>query len=314
MPRCGGLCVCAVLGWLSNAVWFSPAQAQESAPQVYALPPNTAQPEQPLLAGLVPRGPVVYGDYWTWQFLPDGLIYKSYLAGGKESRFASQWIYEQQRGWLWDVTFGGRVGVLRYGTLDAAWPEGWQLDIEGAAFPRLSLERDRDLVAADFRFGVPLTFRRGRWEGKVSYYHLSSHLGDEYQQTFPEAQRVNYVRDGFVLGVALRPLPDLRLYAEAGWAFYFDGGSRPWQFQFGIDYSPWERAGVFGAPFFAINGRIREEVDFAGSLAVQTGLQWRGQSGHLLRFGLHYLNGKSDQRQFFAEHEEQIGVGLWYDY
>ena len=253
-------------------------------------------------------------QWWTWQLLPEGLIYRSYLAGGREPRIGSQWVHERDRGWLWDVTIGGRVGMLRYGTQDIAWPEGWQLDIEGAAFPRLNLEQDRDLDSVDFRFGVPLTFRQGPWEAKLSYYHLSSHLGDEYQITHPTAQRTNFVRDALVLGGAVYPGPNLRLYAETGWAFYDDGGSRPWEFQFGADYSPAGATGARGTPFFAINGRLRQEVNYGGNLTVQTGWQWRGQTGRLLRTGFHYFNGKSDQYQFFNEHEEQIGMGLWYDY
>ncbi len=49
-------------------------------------------------------------------------------------------------------------------------------------------------------------------------------------------------------------------------------------------------------------------------MTVQTGLQWRGRSGHLFRFGLQYFNGMSDMAQFFRRHEEQIGMGMWYDY
>ncbi len=211
---------------------------------------------------------------------------------------------------------GGRVGLFRYGTRDNQWPEGWQLDIEGAAFPRMSLEpeRDRDLVSSDFRFGIPLTFRSGRWEGKLAYYHFSSHLGDEFLLTFPDATRINYVRDAVVLGVALRPCPELRLYTEADWAFNGDGGGRGWQFQFGAELSPAYPTGMFGAPFLAVAGHIREEIDFGGSLTAQTGWAWRGQSGHLARVGVHYFNGKSSQFQFFDQHEEQIGLALWYDY
>ena len=68
------------------------------------------------------------------------------------------------------------------------------------------------------------------------------------------------------------------------------------------------------SPSFAINTRIREEVDFGGNMTVQTGLQWRGETGRLLRAGLHYFNGHTDQYQFFNEHEEQIGIGIWYDF
>jgi hypothetical protein len=253
-------------------------------------------------------------DYWEWQLLPETLLYPAYLAGGRESRFASQWIREQQRGWLWDVALGGHVGIWRYGNCSACRPEGWQLDIEGAGFPRLALGSARELVSVDFRFGIPLTFRRGRWETKFGYYHLSSHLGDEYMVGEQTLDRINYSRDVIIAGAALRPSANLRLYAETGWAFLADGGSKPWEFQFGIDYSPSAPTRVFGAPFFAVNTRLREEVDFGGNVTAQAGLQWRGETGRLLRTGLHYFNGKSDQYQFFKEHEEQFGFGMWYDF
>jgi len=253
-------------------------------------------------------------QWWTWQILPDGLMFRSYLAGGREPRFGSQWVHQQGTEWVWDVALGGRVAMLRYGTQDIAWPEGWQIDIEGAAFPRLTLDDQRDLIAADFRFGVPLTFRQGPWEGKFGYYHLSSHLGDEYKLTHPWINRVNYARDVLVLAGAVYPHPDWRFYAEAGWAFYYAGGSRPWEFQFGIDHAPSGATDWRGAPFFAINGRLRQEVDFGGNLTVQTGWAWRGQTGRLFRLGFHYFNGKSDLYQFFREHEELIGLGIWYDY
>ena len=32
-------------------------------------------------------------------------MYRSYLAGPRESRFASQWVREQDRGWLWDIAW-----------------------------------------------------------------------------------------------------------------------------------------------------------------------------------------------------------------
>jgi hypothetical protein len=251
---------------------------------------------------------------WTWQLLPDGLMYKSYLAGGRESRFGTQWVWERNHGWFWDTTLGARVGVVRYGTEDNTWPEGWQLDAEGAAFPRMDLEHDRDLTSADFRVGVPLTMHRGPWETKIGYYHLSSHAGDEFLLAHRDFPRINYVRDAVVLGVGMRFHPDWRLYSEIGYAFYIDGGAKPWEFQFGAEYSPLEQTGLRGAPFLAVNGHLRQEVDFGGSFTAQAGWQWRGQSGHLTRLGAHYFNGMSDQFEFFQQHEEQIGIGLWYDY
>ncbi len=283
----------------ASAAAYSPATASAGSMHTTFVAPGGGYPASP---------------FWTWQVVPDGIIYKSYLAGGREPRMGSQWFYDRNLGWLWDSTLGGRVGLIRYGTTDAAWPEGWQLDFEGAAFPRLDLDTDRDLISVDFRFGFPLTFRRGPWEWKFGYYHLCSHMGDEYLERFPDADRLNFVRDALVLGLALRPNPDWRLYVEAGYAPWVDGGSEPWEFQFGVDFSPMEPTGFRGAPFLAVNGRLREEVDFGGNFTAQAGWQWRGETGNLFRFGAHYFNGMSDQYQFFRSFEEHIGLGLWYDF
>jgi hypothetical protein len=251
---------------------------------------------------------------WVWQLMPTGLMYRSYLAGNKEPRLGSQLVHERNLGWLWDATVGGRVGILRYGTQNDLWPQGWQFDIEGAAFPRLDLEHNEDLVDVDIRGGLLLTTRQGHWEGKFGFYHLSSHIGDEYLLRYPDFPRLNYVRDSLILGVAYYLNPSLRLYSEAGWCFHEDGGAGPWEFQFGVDYSSPDPTGISGAPFFAINTHLRQENDFGGNLTVQTGWQWRGRTGHLLRVGMQYFNGMSDQYQFYNVFEEQIGFGLWYDY
>jgi hypothetical protein len=253
-------------------------------------------------------------DAWTFQVLPTGFMYRSYLAGVKESRMGTQLYWERKQGTLWDVTLGGRMPMLRYGTEDHFWPEGFQADLEGAAFPRLNPDDGRTVVSNDYRFGVPLTYRYGQWETKIGYYHSCSHLGDQYILEHPGVNRISVTRDVLVAGVGYRPIRDIRIYSEAGWAFSTYGESAPWDFQFGVEYSPARPNGYHGAPFVAINGHLRQEVNFGGEFVVQSGWQWRGDSGQLWRFGLHYLNGMSNQYQFLNQFEEQIGAGMWYDF
>ena len=45
---------------------------------------------------------------WTLQVMPTGLLYRSYLAGAKEPRFASFWSTDSDQGDLWDAALGGR--------------------------------------------------------------------------------------------------------------------------------------------------------------------------------------------------------------
>jgi len=250
---------------------------------------------------------------WTPQFLPAGLIYRSYLAGVKESRMASVFDYDSKSGWIWDITLGARVGLFRFGSTNPIRPEGFQIDLEGSAQPRLDLDQDVDLLAVDFRSGLPITYGIGRWSTKFAIYHLSAHAGDEYLVRNPGFQRRNYVRDEFVLGQSYYITDDLRLYAEAGWAFNCDY-AKPWEFQFGADYSPLAESNR-GAPFAAINGYIRQEQNFSGNLVVQAGWQWRPwNEGKLLRVGLQYYNGKSNQFEFYDRFENKVGLGIWYDF
>ncbi len=258
-----------------------------------------------------------YGSPWGWTLAPEGLIYRSYLAGPKESRFRSVWAHDERLGWIWDLTLGGRVGIVRYGTLhaDDIRPQGLQVDVEGAAFPRLDPKEDRDLVSADFRFGIPVAYSIGRYETKVAYYHLSSHIADEYLLKNPTFVRINYVRDSIVWGNAYYITDDVRLYGEVGYAFYTSGGADPIELQAGAEYSPAHFTGFRGAPFAAVNGHLREEFDYGGNLTVQAGWQWRGsRNRRLVRAGGEYSNGKTEQFEFFANSEERFGLGLWFDY
>ncbi len=254
-------------------------------------------------------------DGWGLHILPEGLIYRSYMAGPREAKFQLNHLQEQGSGeTLWDVILGGRRGIARWGSGDPLKPQGWQLDLEGAALVRLNLDNARDLDASDFRFGVPLTYGSGKWQYKFGYYHLSSHLGDEYIDRTPGAQRVNYVRDAIIFGASYNPTPDWRLYGEVAWAFFTAGGAEPWEFQFGAEYSKFGPTGLNGTPFFATNGHLREEVDFGGDYALQLGWLWRGNSGSQFRTGFQFLTGKSNYYQWFDKSETQYGVAIWYDY
>ncbi|MEX2287543.1 MAG: DUF1207 domain-containing protein [Planctomycetaceae bacterium] len=288
---------------------FEPMQS----PDFIAAPPPLQAPAQ-YDPNINPPNPQCLPEYPTWQFLPDGLMYKSYLAGPLEPRFANVWLHEQDKGWLWDVTLGGRVGIWRYGTTSIARPQGWQLDVEGAAMPRLDVEHQEDMESVNFRFGVPLTWAQGPWQMKFGYYHLSAHVGDEFLISHPGFERVNYVRDSVIFGVGYFLTNDLRIYGETAGAFHHSV-AEPWEFQFGFEYSPAVvNTGLAGIPFFAANVQLFEEQDFGGALNTMVGWQWRsGRSNRLLRAGLQYFNGKSSQFAFYNEHEELLGLGLWLD-
>ena len=156
--------------------------------------------------------------------------------------------------------------------------------------------------------------RQGDWEWKFGGYHLSSHYGDQYLYSHPDVDRIHYSRTGLVAGVAYRPNPDWRFYAETGWAFSIWGGAEPWEFQFGAEFSPAGPTGWQGAPFLAVNGHLRQENNFGGNFTAEAGWLWRGRTGHMVRTGVYYFNGMSDETEFYRNSEQLLGGGLWYDF
>jgi hypothetical protein len=305
----------------------------------YRIEPLPQPPAEPSFGATITDGPLVeddtwldFGDIWSgsflrwknvepnvsgslpwvWQLLPEGLVWRSYLAGVKEPRLSVVTSNSSEFGAVWDAIMGGRVSLIRYGTPNAYRPEGWELQIEAAAMPRIWPNRpSAPLIATDYRVGLPLVWAQGKWQFKTGYYHISSHLGDEYMLLEP-FNRINYMRDAMMLAVGYYWTDNLRLFAEADYAFGADGGAEPWEFQFGADWSPAVRG---GAPFFAVYGNLREELDYGGFFVVQTGWQWRGGAAmKTFRLGFEYINGQSQQYEFYNWFEQQVGFGIWYDY
>ncbi len=253
-------------------------------------------------------------EMYTWQLLPQGLVYRSYLADVKDSRMYGGVDDARDDSIFWSATVGGRLGLVRYGTTDYILPDGFEIDAEGAAQVRLDVPENVDVRSVDFRGGVPITYGIGKHRFKTGYYHLSSHLGDEFLLQNPDYPRLNYARDVLLLGYSYYATPNLRFYGEAGWGFYTIV-SEPWEFKFGIDYAPQYRTGFRGAPFFAVNTHLKEELNYSGNFTAQVGWAWRADNGaQLLRMGFQYFNGLSSQNSFVYEHEETFGFGVWYDF
>lgn len=252
---------------------------------------------------------------WQVQILPKGVLYPAYLAGRKESRLQSIFTYDTGYGWLWDISLGGRVPLFRFGTVDSPQPEGFQIDMEGAALLRLDFERNRNLASTDYRAGLPITYGTRFWQLKTGYYHVSSHLGDNYLLDHFQ-KKVHYVRDEIFLGFALKPVSSVRLYGEAGWAFNAGETTSPWELQFGAEFSPqysdermWR-----GAPFAAVHGHLFQELDFGGYVNSQIGWQWRRSDNGLFRLGAEFYCGCDDQYQFHYTYQKKVGLGFWYDF
>jgi hypothetical protein len=166
--------------------------------------------------------------------------------------------------------------------------------------------------AADFIVGILMTRRVGPTAIEFGYSHLSSHVGDEFLAKNPGFQRVNYVRDSVLFGLAYDVTPDVRVYGEVAYAPGPQGGAEPLEVQTGAEYGP---ACCHTAPFAAVNLHFRQEFGFSPSVNVVAGLQWRGAtSNRVFRIGLQHYNGRALQYSFLDDNEQLTGGGLWLDF
>ncbi len=212
-----------------------------------------------------------------------------------------------------DTSIGGTLGLVRGepAGMDAAV----QLDMFAVVHTRLSPE---DLIASDYRFGFPVTFRRGDWQARVAYEHTSTHLGDEFIENTGR-RTVNFARDEVVFGVGRFFFDDyLRIYGTVSYAFFQDLEPKPepWRFDVGFQYVCPHPTGFAGAPFFAAHVEAPAYTDYNLNLTAQVGYVFANPLQRLanLRVYGQYYEGHSQFGQFYRDREKYFSVGLAGDF
>src|SRR6476660_7881444 len=110
-------------GWWSAfvaAAVFLAAASAVAQSRVETLPPVPGNLDGPPLdyfdfdawAAVAEYSTLTPRDDWSWQLLPDGILYRAYLADPKESRIGTQFFNSIGDGALWDSTLGGHMGLV----------------------------------------------------------------------------------------------------------------------------------------------------------------------------------------------------------
>lgn len=261
---------------------------------------------------------------YTWRgaritFLPNSLLWEPPLAVLKDPRMrASVSDQSNNRGnWSLDTSIGGTQGLWRFE------PEGadfaTQLDIWGVVHTRLTPE---DVIFADYRFGLPVTWRWGWWQGKVGYEHTSAHLGDRLIRATPGLPIPSFAKDEVVIGLGRFIEDNLRVYGELGYAFQFvvpgvEASTRTrTRFDVGGEWFWRQPTGWAGTPFTAANLEWRGDQGFTPNLTLQAGWLWRDpfrRLGQVRLYAEHY-RGTSPYGQNFAVREHATSIALAFDY
>ncbi len=183
--------------------------------------------------------------------------------------------------------------------------------VEAAVFARFGLQvLERELIASDWLFAVPLIWHRDRGWIRLRYYHSSSHMGDEYSRRFDDPG-INFSRDAGELLVFHRPLDVLGVYAAARYSVnVHPEESKRWVVRTGGQLESREDGGTF-RPFAAADVEWDEEAGGQPRVEVRVGA-WIPKVGkrRVFRLSLSLLTGPSPLGQFHGLSTTQFGLAF----
>jgi hypothetical protein len=185
------------------------------------------------------------------------------------------------------------------------------LGLEAVAFGRFGLQvLERELVATDWIFAVPLIWHDRKGWTRVRFYHASSHMGDEYSRRFGDPG-TNFSRDAVEILTFRKPLPALGAWAGVRFGYNVKPeDDERWVLRAGAQL---EGRADFQLllPFLAADLELDQEAAFRPRVEVRVG-GWlpevRGRRA--VRFSLVVLNGPTPLGQFRFRPTTQIGISL----
>ncbi len=243
-----------------------------------------------------------------WIFLPPTPLFQDFMGDPREAYTGITAYGNQSR-------FEGAVGqtfeFLRYRPPDKTqW--GWGvfgqgfilLDENGATFP---------MRAADWYAGMYVSESHSGLSHRLEFEHQSAHLGDSLQGL---EEPFFFSRENFNYTFSFKPDDPLGIYTGLGaWYNMYPRGKALFA-SLGLEvYSPAADVGGTCLRGYA-TGDLKwlQETEVADQ-DYQLGIQWRfkKEESRDVRLALLYYNGNSEFGQFYQDHDEHWGFGLYFD-
>lgn len=183
--------------------------------------------------------------------------------------------------------------------------------IEAVAFARFGLQvLQREMVATDWIFAVPLVWHHANGWTRFRFYHSSSHMGDEYSRRFGDPG-VNFSRDALEV-LAFRRAGD----AFGAWAGVRYGynvkpeDDQQWVLRTGAQLEAPPDGSLF-QPFLALDAEMDQEAGMRPRVEMRVGAWLPAVGGRqAIRLSLAVLNGPTPLGQFGFRPTTQIGLSL----
>ena len=248
-------------------------------------------------------------DEAHWIFLPDSPLFQPVIGDPRE-RFTALIIHTNEN--LFEGDIGGTVELVRYLPPDRTqWAAGIYgsgtvlFNEAGGIYP---------MRAGDWFVGLYASESSGLFSNRFAFEHESSHLGDSLQgiiapiiyngenlnfaDTFEPSE---YLRFTAQLGVWISGLPeDKDLFGALETEIYTPG------FYLG---------GTFTRGYVTAHFGWKDEAGGVLNKNLELGIQFKFKKEETrdLRVALVYYDGNSEFGQFYLNHDEHVGFGVYFD-
>ncbi|MGH9396457.1 MAG: DUF1207 domain-containing protein [Terriglobia bacterium] len=187
----------------------------------------------------------------------------------------------------------------------------WQIGFLGGIVGRFGAERTTlYLKSGDFHAGVPFSFRRGKWSTRAEFYHVSSHLGGDYEN-LSGFQPFHYSREALQSLVSYDAPHHLRVYGGPTLLVRTYPHVGRWAFQAGTEWFPSSLSGSHWKFYIADDFQTRGEVSWQTNISVEPGLQFTTRKGEpVARAEAWFYSGQEPFGELYRKRERVAGVQL----
>lgn len=208
-----------------------------------------------------------------------------------------------------DVSVGENLPVLGFGSGDRPAFVGLTMRVGG----RFSLDDPKStLMGNDWVVGIHGTADRGPWRITAEVYHESSHLGDEYAEKFG-ARRIDWTREVGELWIGRRFGP-FGVTAMGGYTLIDELPLARGSAALGLDYQAPRRSAVRAGlrPFAGVYAESQAYAGWKVTTTARAGVALQ-RGNRDVSIGAVFLNGLSNQRQFYNRRSRFVGFELRFD-
>ncbi len=184
----------------------------------------------------------------------------------------------------WSFSIGDRIGLYLF---DLAPGHSLQIETEACIWSIFSIISLGNylMLNTDFRVGIPITYSWNDFSIKFTYYHESSHLGDEFikyginEKVFALNQRVNPSSEVLEIFFSYMLIKEIRFYTGIGVHLTVDSSYpvKPIYVDYGLEFRPFDKW-TFGAQamlqlFAGVHLRTIQDTAWDPDLTVALGLE-----------------------------------------